>query len=571
MEKLPDDCLSQIFFFLQDDKVSLHASILVNRQWCKNGIKDLWRQPFRLVMADKNTEKYKSGNRISTGMLMEIVLSCLIDLSSYNPPRSYNLRNPSKATLGKAHVFNYIGFIRKLDLDDLGLAIAEWTEYCFSPMFNQNAESVNHRNAVFSALSPRRVTRFTSYKDLKGNNSFIKGITERICKLLMMQIPRLDSISIKPVWFDRCVQPSAVISEHFHESSAYSNITNEYLGLVTYPNANICLSKLTEFSWIDNYPRSIQVIQELSSVATNIRKISFGISLKPYKGESSAFEAMISLIQVQSALSDFELQNLEISSPLLMEALARHKNVLTRLCFKCVNISASEDIIEMVQFKKLEELIIISSKLENTYHWPISLSHFPNLIAFQIDDVCPTSIVTGIDEDHGTSGNQLCTFIYNQVIYNSESARSILEAIDHCTNLTYFECNAEIDSINLLKQIFMSSTRLQTIIVKNRRRSLNINELLKVVRLTRLSHLELEGSWRFTSDSLEVFLNNSNPPLKTLSLHYSSCFEDDHLEVLLRSLSGVLEKIDLKGMIKRLSFDSRKRAHQAFKEFYYGK
>ncbi|CAG8544829.1 1371_t:CDS:1 [Acaulospora colombiana] len=565
MEKLPDDCLSQIFFFLQDDKVSLHASILVNRQWCKNAIKDLWRQPFRLVMADKNTEKYTSRNRTSTGMLVKIILSCLVDVSGYYSSENSNARV-------KEHVFNYIEFIRHLDLDDLGLAIAEWTEYCFSPEFNQNAESVKHRNIIFSALSPRRVTRFTSYKDLKGNNSFIKGIAEGICKLLVMQIPRLDSISIKPVWFDKCVQPSAVIWEHFHESSAYSNITNEYMGLATYPNADVCLSKLSEFSWIDNCPRSIQVIRELSSLTNNIRKISFGISFKPYKGEALAFESMISLIEAQNALSDFDLQNIDISSSTLMKTLARHKNTLTRLCFRSVNISKSEDILEIVQFKKLEELIIINSNLENKDHWPISLSHFPNLIAFQIDDVCPTTIVAGVDVDIGEPGIKLNTFVYNQIrLYNSDSTRSILESIEHCTNLTYFECNAEIDSTDLLMPIFILSTRLKTIIVKNKRRSLNINEMLRSVRLARLNHLELEGTWRFTSDSLEVFLNNSRPPLKTLSLHYSNCFEDDHLEVLLRSLSGVLEKIDLKGMTKRLSFDLRKRAHRVVKNFYYGK
>ncbi|RHZ54636.1 hypothetical protein Glove_425g22 [Diversispora epigaea] len=577
MEKLPDDCLSQVFYFLLDDKTSLHASILVNRKWCKIAINFLWRRPFYFVLADKNTVNYTFSRRKRTGMLMEVILSCLTsdeNSNNNNIKKIYNLRNSSRTSRArviteKGPIFNYVGFIRQLDLDDLGLAIAEWAEYCCSQDSSINNETSLQRNLTFATLLSRRITRNSICKSFKNNKSFIKEIAERICKILVTKISRIDSLSVKPICLSRCIEPSIIIRDHLVENSVYKNIINEYMGFITYPGADDCLSKLLEFSW-NSCPRSIQVVKELSLVTSSVRKISFDIKNKV---EILAFDAMISLIAAQTALVDFEISNFEITNSILMETLARHMNTLTRLSFNCVNISKSENISVIMQFKKLEELEIISCKLESKEPWPLNLANFPNMIVYRIDDVFPTTIAM---KDNDTmfedSGTMLNTFVYNQFqSYNSETTRSIIENIENCTNLTHFECDAEIDSINLLMPIFLLSTRLQTIIIKNRRRSLDMNEMLRAVRLTRLSHLELEGYWRFTSDSLETFLINSNPLLKTLSLHYSNCFEDDHLEVLLRNLSGVLQKIDLKGMTKRLSFDMRKKAHRVVKDFYYGK
>lgn len=577
MEKLPDDCLSQVFYFLLDDKTSLHSSILVNRKWCKIAINFLWRRPFYFVLADKNTPNYTFSRRKRTGMLMEVILSCLTNDENSNDKcirKIYNLRNLSRTSRAKTitekgPIFNYVGFIRQLDLDDLGLAIAEWAEYCSRDSIINN-ETSKQRNEMFATLLSRRITRNSICKSFKNDKLFIKEIAERICKILVTKISRIDSLSVKPIHLSKCIGPSIITGDHLVENSVYKSIINEYMGFITYPGADDCLSKLLEFSWWSSCSRSIQVVKELSLVTSSVRKISFDIKNRV---EVVAFDAMMSLIAAQTALADFEISNFEITNPVLMETLARHINTLTRLSFNCVNISKLENISLITQFKKLEELEIVSCKLESRESWPLNLENFPNIIVYRIDDVFPTTIAMKDNETIVEKpGTMLNSFVYNQSqSYNSETTRSIIENIENCTNLTHFECDAEIDSINLLMPIFLSSTRLQTIIIKNRRRSLDVNEMLRSVQLTRLSHLELEGYWRFTSDSLETFLINSNPPLKTLSLHYSNCFEDDHLEVLLRNLSGTLQKIDLKGIAKRLSFDMRKKAHKVIRDFYYGK
>ncbi|CAG8495147.1 19624_t:CDS:1, partial [Racocetra persica] len=154
--------------------------------------------------------------------------------------------------------------------------------------------------------------------------------------------------------------------------------------------------------------------------------------------------------------------------------------------------------------------------------------------------------------------------------YCHQSTTSILETVSqHCINLKYFECDAEIGSTDQLMSILKSSPFLETIIIRNKRIPSNINDLLRHVKLTKLRYLELEGPWKFSPESLDVFLKRSKPPLYTFVLINSKCFEDDHLEVLLKRLSGTLYKIDLKGTHKRLSFDLRKRTRQVVDDFYY--
>ncbi|CAG8809974.1 6698_t:CDS:1, partial [Dentiscutata erythropus] len=163
------------------------------------------------------------------------------------------------------------------------------------------------------------------------------------------------------------------------------------------------------------------------------------------------------------------------------------------------------------------------------------------------------------------------SFIYIQRWkYCLQSTTTILDAVcEHCTNLRYFECDAEIGSTEQLTSVFTSSPFLETIIIRNKRILLNINELLEQVKLIRLCYLELEGPMKFSSEALDTFLRRSKPPLYTFVLINSQCFEDEHLEVLLQHLSGTLCKIDLKGTHKRLSKDLRNQTRQVVKDFYY--
>src|SRR5579859_5907980 len=41
--QLPIDCLYEVLKFLEDDKVTSHSCLLVNRFWCRTCVKILWK------------------------------------------------------------------------------------------------------------------------------------------------------------------------------------------------------------------------------------------------------------------------------------------------------------------------------------------------------------------------------------------------------------------------------------------------------------------------------------------------------------------------------------------------
>ena len=47
MFQLLADCLYEIFEYLEDDKVTLHSCLLVNRLWCEIAVRILWRNIWR--------------------------------------------------------------------------------------------------------------------------------------------------------------------------------------------------------------------------------------------------------------------------------------------------------------------------------------------------------------------------------------------------------------------------------------------------------------------------------------------------------------------------------------------
>src|SRR5688572_12494956 len=41
--QLTDDCLNEVFEYLEEDKISLRSCLLVNRLWCRIVVRILWR------------------------------------------------------------------------------------------------------------------------------------------------------------------------------------------------------------------------------------------------------------------------------------------------------------------------------------------------------------------------------------------------------------------------------------------------------------------------------------------------------------------------------------------------
>src|ERR1051325_3210123 len=94
MSKLSFDCLNEIFECLEKDKVTLYSCLLVNRLWCEVSVRILWTSVWNYdtliaCLPDESKEiLYKNGIITST--------------STSKPP-----------------LFNYVEFIRNLEIDNI--------------------------------------------------------------------------------------------------------------------------------------------------------------------------------------------------------------------------------------------------------------------------------------------------------------------------------------------------------------------------------------------------------------------------------------------------------------------
>src|ERR1044072_6007748 len=72
MSQLPVDCLNEIFEYLEEDKVTLHSCLLVNRLWCGVSIRILWRsiRNYNTLIAclPNDSKEILSKNGIITSM-----------------------------------------------------------------------------------------------------------------------------------------------------------------------------------------------------------------------------------------------------------------------------------------------------------------------------------------------------------------------------------------------------------------------------------------------------------------------------------------------------------------------
>ncbi|CAI2180644.1 6554_t:CDS:1 [Funneliformis geosporum] len=571
MSTLPGDCLAQIFSYLDEDSKSLYAFIRVNRLWCVNAIKYLWKQPLRFALILKNTTAYTLRHRTKTGKLAETFIKCLIHNEMVAGGEIQNRRRRSpRVPLVSPPLFNYIGFIRRLDLDDLGLTIAEWAEYISSPKYNRNSSLVKVRNVVFSVLIQQRPARYKSIKDFREDKSLIKELTVRVCELLINQIQKLDYLSIKPI---QDFPTSDILFTHLMKGSWFNLITKDYMSIINYPHANVSLSHLVEFEWDESMAEaesSRQFLLDLSRVCTKIQTIKFDMN-KLQSQSLLISEALQILIESQTRLEEFELRNCDLYSYHIMHGLKKRASTLKKLTLRQVDSSSLEFISDIAYLYSLEELRYYEGNLLSKDAWPLSFTHFPKLILYEIDDLFPTTITVNPDALVSDSCPILQTFIYNQKrFYKAESTSLIIKSVGlNCQFLRHFECNAEICSIDLLKFVFISSSNLETIIITNDRVSLNIDGLLLVIRLKNLKYLELNGSWEFEVEPLKRFLINSKPPLSTIVLSENKCFEDSHLQVLLRYLKGVLTTFHVFKLTKRLSIDMRRQAKEDIEDFLY--
>src|SRR3954471_21106200 len=92
MSQLPVDCLNEIFQCLEEDKITLRSCLLVNRLWCEVSVRILWTSVWNY----------------------DTLIACLPNESKEILYRNRIITSTSTSK----PLFNYIAFIKKLEIDN---------------------------------------------------------------------------------------------------------------------------------------------------------------------------------------------------------------------------------------------------------------------------------------------------------------------------------------------------------------------------------------------------------------------------------------------------------------------
>ncbi|POG76072.1 hypothetical protein GLOIN_2v1559990, partial [Rhizophagus irregularis DAOM 181602=DAOM 197198] len=121
---LPPELIRPIVLYLKNDKKSLHSCLLVSRDWCKETVDLLWKQPFHFLY---------TCNKINSSVLAQFTNPKLNNqCHCSNEKRQYQATNLLMTYLSIKHgiiTFDYFEFLRVLDLHELYCAIKDWNQW----------------------------------------------------------------------------------------------------------------------------------------------------------------------------------------------------------------------------------------------------------------------------------------------------------------------------------------------------------------------------------------------------------------------------------------------------------
>src|ERR1051325_9043142 len=100
MSQLPADCLNEIFECLEEDRVTLHSCLLVNRLWCEVSVRILWR----------NIRNYNT------------LIACLPNESKENLHKGEIITSTSTS---RPPMFNYATFCKVLSIHQVDCMIRQ--------------------------------------------------------------------------------------------------------------------------------------------------------------------------------------------------------------------------------------------------------------------------------------------------------------------------------------------------------------------------------------------------------------------------------------------------------------
>ncbi|CAG8531698.1 14405_t:CDS:2 [Racocetra fulgida] len=487
--------------------------------------------------------------------------------------------------------FNYVEFLRYLDLEELFITVRSWKQ-CLS-----KSQLISNND-----VNSQKLKRFSSKKSLVNSIKSLKNVILRkkhstfsvskavfpvsvdrvvsysLAKLIMNNSKKLILLSIDPTIGDsiknyrcNCMDPIFNIDNYGHQIFK-QNVPEEHLLIATYPGANECLSSLTEFICTTRGTKW-RLFHAMSSICKQLKMIS--VDMGGYDSWSNAglqtytepqmqeleWEAknLATLIRSQSSLKEFLLSRGEIGLNTILDALT--SQVISLKYIEFINIDTKlslwGSLERLNEFNGLKTLKFISCRLNDILTKPLVSNPIPlfRLTTIEMSDSTSSpEIVLKLIKDSGSSLKSLILGDHHNK-EGSDSACNIIETTaKYCPNIVNFSSIVSVSEISQLLTLFTFCPQLESVTLRGPEDETDhviedINWLFEQMGelqlLRKLRNLAIQAPWSFLPHSLNEFLKDSSPPLRSLEFSCSHCFSDGHLEVILRCLGKNLKRLKL--------------------------
>ncbi|CAG8465898.1 11154_t:CDS:1 [Funneliformis mosseae] len=434
---LTDDCLYEIFKYLEKDKFTLYTCLFVNRRWCETSVQLLWRNVFnyntliKCLPDDSKEILFKN----------EIILPSL----NSNPP-----------------LFNYVSFVKSLSINEISRTIEV---ILHDHNVIQNYKIIKNRLLSKNLSNTDRVQLIKDYQIIKRrlvkyiqivkNDPYLKD--HQLVKNFHHAFPLISESpkNNRPITSKYLI--TVVTQEVFkmfmnqislRELNYYSSSSLTYyvpnITFTVYPGATDCFKNLTELRCCSDVHS--EFFFQLSQFCHKIRFLEIRLRRVISTGVTN-------LISAQNHLMCLRLWQNNKGLKEILPSLTKHLNSISRID---INVEDNKSLLFLTNFTNLRELVFfefydIHESFQEFQHVKI-----PKLRTLKFQYKFPKSVY--LDRFLENNGNHLIDI---SLEYSNNSINS--SVAKYCPNLKSFSTIIVDDEFDILKLIFDRCEKLESI------------------------------------------------------------------------------------------------------------
>ncbi|EXX75492.1 uncharacterized protein OCT59_010481 [Rhizophagus irregularis] len=288
------DCLNEIFEYLEEDKITLHSCLLVNRLWCEVAVRILWRNIWRFQY-NVQYNPYPTHVPLS---IIGTLIACLPDES-----KKLLLKNGisiSSPTF-KPPIFNYVSLCKALSIYSLDKMIQNVLEKKPSTTIPSRSLSYN-KYLLTQEILKMFINEISSLKSL----DYCSGRTKDVENIMFTCLPGTKNC-LKDLTELNC--SSDIYSEFYYQLSQICH----NIQILTIEFGDIISNGLTDLISLQNNLKSVTLKSEdkdgTEVIASSLTKFSSTLTKLIIKEYYIPLSFIAMFINLQELILSFDFKD----------------------------------------------------------------------------------------------------------------------------------------------------------------------------------------------------------------------------------------------------------------------